>query len=1460
MKDRAKRKKRGYWTIGTCLFLLLGWILSPVIFSTGLLKSRLSNYVDEVTNHEYRLSVADLSFNPLTGKLSLDSVSLINRKKTRNYIAIEAVNVTVKGAATNILFFKGDLKIRKLQVTEPLIRVYHEKGNRKAQITKEELFNQLQKFSGKKIKTIKVGTIKIKDAGIEHYQLSTNALPTRSFRNFDMLVTDFEVNPQISDRQKEFFRADKIDIRLRDFNRVLGDNRHQLHLDELTYSLQDKKIRGKNIRLSPIDTTAGSGTLYWVKIPLVEMKPAEPYRFTDDDTINIESLYLQQSKIRIRPSEPAIGINLQKLREFDLYQLFRNDFHALTIKHLFMEGTSMRIDSRTGNDKIFQEFHAIKISLNGFDLDSTAWMDRSKILYSDDFQLAIGGYLLKFNDQVHQFSAANILASSRDSLIQASRIQLIPVNAGIRLPTTVNMTCDSIRLRSVDFARLFHQRELPLQKITAFNPTVHIDQFEKPTVKNTDHQSLLYHFIGNYIKRIYAREVAIENGHLAINNLQNLADPGIIEADFDFRLTDFSIDSVTAQQTEKLFYATNIDLSFRDYNMKLADEIHRLKIAQIDVSSRQKLVNLKNLNLFPDNRINIQEAMSRLKKTELYHLKVPSLVLLHIDINQAFFRKNLIISHFSIIKPDIYLELFGNMKNTIKREQSQACLGLSGVSKSGGQVRVEDKLAWTMPNGSHLHEVNSREAKKQEKEFNLAEFYDLLSNYLVHIEVGKIEAPDGQLRLVNHSRKGKTIDLTNRFSLNLEHFVLNDDELDKDRLLFSDHFDLKLKDHLFKLSDHVHLLKAKEVDLSSKNASVSVSDALLYPLISSPAYQSLPWHLQIKIPQITLKQVDMKQIYFDQILRVGRLSIDSPVIEIYRNSQKTKKFNFRDLTIPLPEEMKELTVAKASLNHGKLKIYQNTPVQFKLIAGSGIDFLIEQGTLKRTANTSTAKFSSETIETKLTGLHLSPDHIPYTVDVKQINFSSNKGLLSFSGLDIHTAKTNEKRMVAGIRIPVLRFEQLDPVDAFQNNRFHAGLIYSEKPVFILNLTGQKVTKNPLFVKLPDDIQPLMDELSAEKVTVKDASFIFQQSDHEKKEYPHIDITLNRFRLDSVQSEKPFGTDNLFISKDNNQFSGKNNHYDFWVDRISFSGHKNTLSFSEIKILPRYTREAYQKIIPWQTDHYSGSIEKIDLSGIDLDRWFENRELKGTNILISHPQIEIYRDKRTPFNKKQKKAMPQDLIKSIRIPFYFDSVTVSDAAISYAEQSEHPTGPGIVRFSKLNGHLWPFSNQDQVWKSHSGMTLTARGLLMNSSTLNVRMDFNMNTPSSGFHVTGSLSPFQLAALNPVTEFNAHIMIRSGELNRFDFNFQGDSVRTSGKLWFAYDDLKISVLEQKNGDTREAKWLSFLANNLMLKSKNPRTKTLVPDDIYFERDPSRSVFNYWWKSIFSGAKNTFGINEE
>jgi len=1407
-KNRRRRKKTVYWILGICLFVGTGTALFVNIFSSGYLRTQLQEYVDAATNRKYMLSVSDLHFNFITRKLSIDSVGLENRSS--RVLVFTATRISAGGISPWSLITGRKLKIKRLLVQDPLLEVHGPDKQNNELINKEELSKKVLPFFRKYLKNLTIRNIELVHAKISRFNLPGSSSQVSTVDSFDIAVANFYIDSVTLQQQDELFKADEIFFKIKNFNRMMSDSLHRIHLDELTYSIKNKKIKGRNIRLFPVDTTINNRTCYWVKVPEAELESDDLRGFPGSDTLIIKSLNLHQTEIRIRPPRSTREINFRRIREFDLYQLFKNDFQLIRIRHLSMEGKKMHIDSRTKDVNAYQEFRQIDVNIEGFRLDSMAYIRPDKVLYSDRFDLSIGFYFLKFNDQVHQFTAENIYASSADSLIQAGQIKLYPYNHRPKLPATVNLTCDSIRFLAVDFARLFHHREMPLKEVSAFKPVVTINKYSKATGKNKADESLLYRFIGNYIKGIYAQVVAIENGHFEINDFQNKEDPGDIKAGFNFRLTDFSLDSVTAQRTEKLFYATNIDLNFSNYSMKLADQLHRLEVNQINVSSLQRLVTLKDLHLFPDSSADVQETMDRLKRTELYDIHIPLLSLYNANINYAFFRKELNIKNISIIHPDIYVEIFANKK-------------------------------------------------KKEKESNLDEFYELLNNYITQIDIGQIDAPNGELRLVNHSKKGKTIDLTNKFSLRLEHFVLNDGELTKRRLLFSDSFDLKLKDHLFKLSDHVHFLKAKEISLSSRNSSISISGALLYPDVTSPEYKTLPWHLQIGIPKVRLDQVDLEQAYFDQVLRVGTFTVESPVIEIYRNGKNSGKVNFRDISVPLPEEIKELVVGKVSLNNGHLKIYNMDQMQQKLVAGAIIGFNIEQARLKRPENTPTAKFSSKSMDANLSDLYLTPENIPYQVSIQKIDFSSEKGLLALNGLDIRLTRPEEKKAIARIQMPVLRFDGLDAVDAFQNNRFRAGQIRVIKPLFTINSTADKMKSNPLFIRLPHDILSVMDVLSAEKVTIEDAGIIIKK-DSLTKEHQHINMTLDKFRLDSSLSVNPFGSRKLFIFRDNNHFSDNNKYYDLSVDRISFSSDNNQLSFSGIKIDPRYSRSAYQKVVPYQTDYYSGNIASINFAGIDPERWFSKHELAGNSILVQDAKIDIYRDKRTPFNEMQRRSLPQKLIRDFHLPFFFDSAKVVNASVSYSEQLENMPGPGIVWFDRLNCTLSPLTNLPDFLTDHPNIVLSASASLMDSSMLNVKMDFDMNSPSCQFTARGSLTPFDMTALNPMTENNAQIMVRSGYLNRFDFHFRADSVNSEGELMFAYDDLRISILEQKNGDTKEAKFLSFLANSLVLKSKNPRSKVFLPDEIYFKRDPKRSIINYWWKTVFSGAKNTFGIKDK
>lgn len=223
-------------------------------------------------------------------------------------------------------------------------------------------------------------------------------------------------------------------------------------------------------------------------------------------------------------------------------------------------------------------------------------------------------------------------------------------------------------------------------------------------------------------------------------------------------------------------------------------------------------------------------------------------------------------------------------------------------------------------------------------------------------------------------------------------------------------------------------------------------------------------------------------------------------------------------------------------------------------------------------------------------------------------------------------------------------------------------------------------------------------------------------------------------------------------------------------------------------------------------------------------------------------------------------MLQDLIKSVKTPIAVDSLVLTRSKVAYTEKAATGNREGKIHFTNIRASLSPFTNMKNSGGRFPDLKFSGSTVIQDSTLLKVTMNYQMNDPLNSFKVSGSASPFNMRILNPVLEPLALISIRSGKVNRFSFDFAADQNSSVGELLFGYDNLKIGVLEMKDGSTKESHFASFLANSLLLRSKNPRGKELLPDEISFKRDERRSVLNYWWKSVFSGVKNTLGIKDK
>jgi hypothetical protein len=68
------------------------------------------------------------------------------------------------------------------------------------------------------------------------------------------------------------------------------------------------------------------------------------------------------------------------------------------------------------------------------------------------------------------------------------------------------------------------------------------------------------------------------------------------------------------------------------------------------------------------------------------------------------------------------------------------------------------------------------------------------------------------------------------------------------------------------------------------------------------------------------------------------------------------------------------------------------------------------------------------------------------------------------------------------------------------------------------------------------------------------------------------------------------------------------------------------------------------------------------------------------------------------------------------------------------------------------------------------------------------------------------------------------------------------------------LAVAINEQKDKSNIAKKIGSFLINNFVIEKENQPDKNFRPGSIEFERDTTRSIFNFWWKSIASGLESS------
>lgn len=1399
-------------------------IVSILYFEAqSYLNKNLSEFVTKKSNGKYELAFQNLTINFNDWGFEIDEVSfhpsdsilktLPRLNPEKQFYSFSSPNIRFGGIRLIHLIISKNLEIDEISISKPEVNIHGQNADQeqKDKDNFSKLALELRPLVTKTFKSITIHKIELNNASFDFYSLLGENRKIANAENISIGILNFYTDSLILPDPNRIFDAKDIYLRMQNYQNKLGDSIHSFKAESITFSMKSSQITAQNFELKPNIDSASLKDRYQIVVPELKITSRNIRDIYLNYNIPIDSLILSNAEIKYWP-----GIRIRKAKhdlksDFNLYELIKDDFKGIQIQNLKFKNAQLALFKNLKDTASQQELKNINLDLGDFNLDSVSNQDTSRIFYSRKIKLTATEYGLTLGDNIHRFSVNSLELSTTQKSVLFKDIMLYPIQSASKLNrrNIIEANCDSVRLDLFDFKRAFHQKRFAFQNINVFNPEVRLTQNEIAQEKlEPNSPSFIYKLISQYAKGIYSNQVFVQKGKIQLINKTGTLQSGNIESTIKLQLSGFALDEISSTQTDRLFFARQIELNFSNYQMQLVDHLHKLTIESFSLSTRQKLGILKNLHLFPISTENMEEKLKEYSRAELFEFTIPELKLTNTDFHEAFFKKTLVVDSLNIIDPQIFYENFAFLKE--------------------GKPKAD-----------------------------FEDFFHLLSDYLIDIHISEVDIPDGTIRIINHSRKGKTISLDNHFSMGLENMEINPEQFGQKKLLFSEFVDFSVQDHVFQLSDNVHVLKANKIGFSTKKREVFISNARLYPQIDSNNPKAMDWNIQLSVPEVRLKGINIEKLYFDHKIDVDNMLINAPQIKLYKKRKSINVGGVKGIKLPLPKEIETIAIRQFKLNEGSLKVFSEIEVAPYLLLQSDLNMAGQNIFIQNILENQQPEFTDGDYKFQMVQFKFMPKDKNQIFSIDELNYSTSEKQIQAKQLVVEPKTNSKNKDQYTLRIPDLVLDGFDIDNAYRNDKFLFESIKIDKPIFkFQNNSKDSVKFDPFKVNLYAHFESFADVFASKSLQVNDANVTFFKNGRMNLN-EHISFDLTGLLIDNKPSQGfMHAKDFSFHIPD---LSRQRKLYKYDISDISYSSKKNRLTAKNIRIKPVLNRSDFQKKVEFQSDYFDGKIDSVCFDKPNIKRWFDQDELFSKMVSVNGLDLDIYRDKRTPFNEKQRPQMLQDLIKSTDFSYRIDSLKLNNSEVTYIEQPVISDSEGSIRFSGIQARLMPLTNI----KSSSGnipeLRFDGTANIMDSCQLKTTMIFEMNQPENSFKVNGHLSPFNMHILNPILEPLASMSIRSGQVDEFRFNFSADQSKSVGNLFFGYHDLKINVLEKKNGNTKEAKFASFLANSLLLRSKNPRGKELLPDEINYVRDEKRSVLNYTWKSVFSGIRNTLGIKD-
>jgi hypothetical protein len=312
-------------------------------------------------------------------------------------------------------------------------------------------------------------------------------------------------------------------------------------------------------------------------------------------------------------------------------------------------------------------------------------------------------------------------------------------------------------------------------------------------------------------------------------------------------------------------------------------------------------------------------------------------------------------------------------------------------------------------------------------------------------------------------------------------------------------------------------------------------------------------------------------------------------------------------------------------------------------------------------------------------------------------------------------------------------------------------------------------------------------------------------------------------------------------------------YRYSCDSLAMTGTGRSLELFGVHMDPLYDKREFQNQISFQDDRIDARIEKVGLSGFDLEKLVNQQYFFAEELDVSVGHMEVFRGRIPPLDLERRPPLPSRLIKEAPLQIFLGSLVISGLDLVYQELPEDSTVEGEVPFIDLSATISNITNVTEMLQQDSIMRIEARAKMFGVPELHATFHYNLQDINGGYSAQGTLEPMSFELINQALYPLTGMQIEGGQHQHTHFSFSGNDFHSTGVLIMRYSGLELN-LEPERSDLRRS-ITNWAGRTMVYHKDNPREDNEPREgEMDFERNPTRFVFHYWWNTFLTGVRST------